>query len=195
MIGQWTCPALSGADETVMALVTKAESADARAARAAAAALRISEYDLFRLAFESWNGRPADDRDLEPVFVAFLFDHATPHWVRHFARRVLDAAEAGALDRAALGADRFKRVVPLYPRARPPFAVTLLLVAVYALGAAAIHYRVELKAEICAILSHGGWPAFVAAALVEGEDAVCGKGLKDGGKTVSPPPAPADDRR
>lgn len=178
-----------------MALVAEPESEDARAARAAAVVLRISEYDLFRLAFESWSGRPAEDRDLEPVFVAFLFDHGMPHWVRHFARRVLGAAEAGTLDRVALGADRYKRVVPLHPRARPPLAVTLLMVAIYALGAAAIHYRVELKAEICAVLAHGGWPAFVAAALVEGEDAVCGKGWKDGGKTVSPPPAPADARR
>ncbi|MCF3628249.1 hypothetical protein RJ527_09245 [Thalassospiraceae bacterium LMO-SO8] len=171
-----------------MALVTEPESKDARAVRAAAAVLRISEYDLFRLAFERWSGRPADDRDMEPVFVAFLFDHGMPHWVRHFARRVLDAAEAGTLDRADLGADRYKRVVPLHPRAaRPPLSVTVMMIALYVLGAAAIHYRVELKADICAMLRHGGWPAFIAAALIEGEDAVCGPGWKGEGKKVSPP--------
>ncbi|PIW26573.1 MAG: hypothetical protein COW30_14275 [Rhodospirillales bacterium CG15_BIG_FIL_POST_REV_8_21_14_020_66_15] len=174
-----------------MALVTEPENDDARAVRAAAAILNLSEYDLFQLAFERWWGRPPRNGELEPAFVAFLFDQGTPHWARHFARRVLDEAEAGTLDRAALGAGRFKRVVPLPTRARPPLSVTLLLLAVYVLGAAAIHYRIELKSQACDVLARGGWPALIAAALVEGEGALCGKGRTE----VSPPAPPAGGPR
>jgi hypothetical protein len=173
---------------SAMAFVTQPESDDARAVRAAAAALRISEYDLFRLAFEQWSGRTARDDDLEPVFVAFLFDHGMPAWARHFARTVLDRLEAGTLDRDAMGAARYRRVVPIPARVRPTLAASVLLIVVYALGATAIHFRREIKDEICGILAAGGLPAVVAAALVEGKGAVCGG-------RVSRPEGPEDARR
>jgi len=68
---------------------------DLRLVRDAAAILRLREFDLFRAAWQDWFGRPPDDKALERVFVAYLFHQHVPHWLRHFARRVMQDSQGG----------------------------------------------------------------------------------------------------
>ena len=78
----------------------------------AAEALRISEYDFFRLAFRRWSGREPEDEALERAFVNYMFHQAVPTWVRHFSRDVLAREAAGNLDIAELGALEYRRRLP-----------------------------------------------------------------------------------
>lgn len=75
----------------------------------AAALLDITEFDLFRLAWTRWYGETAEDRVIEPFFVAYMFDRVVPVWVRHFARLVRRLARRRVLDRTALGVERLAR--------------------------------------------------------------------------------------
>jgi hypothetical protein len=50
---------------------------------------------------------------VERVFAAYMFHQHVPHWVRHFARRVIRDSEAGHLDPERLGVARYPRQRPL----------------------------------------------------------------------------------
>ena len=78
----------------------------------AAEALGISEYDFFRLAFRRWWGKEADEKTLERIFVAYMFQQAVPTWVRHLTRDVISQTADGKLDAAKLGALKYKRRLP-----------------------------------------------------------------------------------
>ena len=78
---------------------------DADLAAEAKAALGILDFELFRTAWRNWYGAEPEDRRLEPAFVAYLYTKRLPGYVRHFARRVLDAAATGRLDPAVFGVD------------------------------------------------------------------------------------------
>ncbi len=65
-------------------------SEDAIVIHRAAALLRLNEFDVFRLAHNNWFGHDADEKALDRVFVAYLFQSSVPHWVRHFCREALE---------------------------------------------------------------------------------------------------------
>lgn len=75
----------------------------------AAAILDITEYDLFQLAYKRWHGELADEKTLEPIYVAYMFRSTVPVWVRHFARLVQRRNCSGHLDRAELGIEQLPR--------------------------------------------------------------------------------------
>ena len=52
--------------------------------------LEISEYEVFRRAHQQWYGVEADLHDLEQHFGRYLYFTATPPWVRHYTRNVLE---------------------------------------------------------------------------------------------------------
>ncbi|MDH3474938.1 MAG: hypothetical protein OEM59_14745 [Rhodospirillales bacterium] len=87
-------------------------SEDARAVVEAAWALKIGEFDLFRLAHRRWYGAEADEKDLEARFARYMFQQSVPPWVRQFCREVLSRRQAGTLDRRAFGADTVRRREP-----------------------------------------------------------------------------------
>jgi hypothetical protein len=86
---------------------------DSRLVSDAASILRLREFDLFRAAWRSWFGGMPDDKAVERVLVAFMFHQRVPHWVRHFARRVIHDGDAGHLDPERLGAAHYPRQRPL----------------------------------------------------------------------------------
>ncbi len=86
---------------------------DPRLVMDAAAILHLREFDLFRTAWRNWFGRTPDDKALERVFVDYLFHQRIPFWVRHFANRVISDAEAGEVDRCALGVAQYPIQEPL----------------------------------------------------------------------------------
>ena len=91
----------------------------------AADKLGITEYDFFHLAFRRWTGHEPDVRMLEKNFVDYMFRQIVPHWVRHYARRIIALDEQGQLD----GNDpHYHRYDPYY-RTFTPNGVRSFLVA------------------------------------------------------------------
>ncbi len=43
-----------------------------------------SEFEIFKAAYSQWYGKPVSERDIERVFVRFIFYHETPFWVRQY---------------------------------------------------------------------------------------------------------------
>ena len=71
-----------------------------------AALLDITEFRVFELAYVNWYGRKADARQIEPLFVDYMFNDAVPPWVGQFTRKILRAynhRDQGEVDRGALG--------------------------------------------------------------------------------------------
>ena len=86
---------------------------DLRLVRDAAAILHLREFDLFRAAWQDWFGRPPDEKAVERVFVAYLFHQQVPHWLRHFARRVIRDSHGGAHAPLPSAAMDYPRLEPL----------------------------------------------------------------------------------
>ena len=76
----------------------------------------VGEFDFFRAAWRAWHGSSAEEKTLERIFVAYLYSQKAPSFVRHFARRVLDAEAAGSLRSAELGLRGLRRVQRFRPR-------------------------------------------------------------------------------
>jgi len=108
---------------------------DSRQANDAAAAMGMREIDFFRLAYRRWNGHDLEDDRLERVFADYMFHEEIPHWVRHFAREVLELRDAEVLEPSSLGAEDFRRQIPLprRPRLTVGFVAVVFLVYSFAL--------------------------------------------------------------
>lgn len=65
-----------------------------------AALLQISEFRFFHLAYERWFGHVLSDRDMEHIYVPYLFDSVVPYWVRHLVREVLSLEKQASLNPA-----------------------------------------------------------------------------------------------
>jgi hypothetical protein len=106
--------------------------ADAERVAKAALLLQIREIDLFRLAWRRWYGADGPEPVIERHFVAYMFRHRVPPWVRHLCRQVIRQALAGRLDRGAFG-------VAELPRREPPAAVDDPFLALAGIAALAIY--------------------------------------------------------
>lgn len=92
----------------------------------AAYILRISEFDLFRLAHRRWYGSDAETKWLERVFARYMFQQEVPVWVRQFCREVLARKAAGTFDRRDFGAETVPRREPVVEYPRKFIAVTMV---------------------------------------------------------------------
>ena len=72
----------------------------------AASALQISEYELFRLAYQKWYGRTIADNRLDYLFKDYLKSCSAPFWVNDFARNAYEKFQAGKLDYKDYGIKR-----------------------------------------------------------------------------------------
>jgi len=102
---------------------------DIHAVLDAAAILDITEYELFRLAYERWHGEQVDENALEPFFVAYMFNDVVPLWVRYFSRLVLRRSRLGTLDCREFGVDLRLRTPQMVSRG---IRFTVILVTVLA---------------------------------------------------------------
>ena len=50
----------------------------------------ISEFEIFRRAYNDWYGREMTTQALERDFAQYLYFGSAPPWVRHYTRMVLD---------------------------------------------------------------------------------------------------------
>lgn len=104
----------------------------------AAAHLDIAEVALFGKAYRKWYGRSIDELVLDRHFVRFMFAGVVPHWVRAYARQVLEDVRRDRLQPGRFG------VVPV-PRRQIRLGVCMLLMAVlvFALLLALAHGSLE----------------------------------------------------
>ena len=72
----------------------------------AASALQISEYDLFRLAYQNWYDHPISEKRLDSLFKDYLAHGTAPYWVNDFARKAHDKFKAGKLNYKDYGIKR-----------------------------------------------------------------------------------------
>ncbi len=109
--------------------------ADVVAILDASAALEVTEFRLFELAFHDWYGKKADESQIEKYFAAYMFVNRVPSWVRHFARKVLSLHAQGKLNPKSFGVwtrlpnARMRLVAKLYTVALFVVFVTLILSA------------------------------------------------------------------
>ena len=103
----------------------------------ASAALEITEFRLFELAWWDWFGGRPDERRLEHHFAAYIFSDRVPHWVRNFARRVLDLDAKGVLDPKAFGI--WQRLPSYRMRLLAKLYIAVLLVLFLVLSASALN--------------------------------------------------------
>lgn len=85
----------------------------------AAAALDLTEFDLFRLAYRRWHGHEPDPRALERSFADYMLRDTTPVWVRWLSREALKHRDGGDLE---VGVQDFGAHLYRDRPARPPFA-------------------------------------------------------------------------
>jgi hypothetical protein len=105
---------------------------------AAAALLDIAEVQVFRKAYRKWFGSRIGEDVLDRYFVAYMFAGVVPHWVRDYARQVLDNAARHRLDPVKFG------VLPvLRRRARLGLGMLLLQFVAIALLVLLTHWTVQ----------------------------------------------------
>lgn len=117
---------------------------DARLVLEAAAILQVKEFKVFELAYAEWFGRRPETKEIEPLFVTYMFRTRIPVWVRQFTRKIRDINAEGRLNRAQYG---------LFPKKSTPQSrqkgyfyavlmtyVTLFLVVMSTHASGALHF-------------------------------------------------------
>ena len=91
----------------------------------AANILQVGEFQLLQLAYHEWHGHDMPETVTHGLFHAYMMHNEVPHWVRHYARRIIALDEQGQLD----GNDpHYQRYDPYY-RTFTPNGVRSFLVA------------------------------------------------------------------
>jgi len=68
-----------------------------------AALLRVSEFEVFRLAYRQWFGQAPREPALSAPFQNYLQSARVPAWVRAFVRQVSTLQQEGRLDPGEFG--------------------------------------------------------------------------------------------
>lgn len=116
--------------------------ADVIAVLDASAALEVTEFRLFELAWRDWYGGKPEETRLERYFAAYMFADRVPHWVRNFARRILDLDACGRLDPKSFGI--WRRLPSTRMRFIAKMYIAGLLILVVALSASALNLDEQL---------------------------------------------------
>lgn len=69
----------------------------------ASAALEVTEFRLFEMAWRDWFGKSPQQAHMERCFADYMFGYRVPYWVRSFSRRILDLQAGGTLDPRSFG--------------------------------------------------------------------------------------------
>ena len=72
----------------------------------AAGVLQISEYELFRIAYQGWFDHPISENRLDSLFKDYLANNDAPYWVNDFARKAHEKFKAGELNYKDYGIKR-----------------------------------------------------------------------------------------
>ena len=72
----------------------------------AASVLQISEYELFRIAYQKWFDHSISENRLDALFKDYLASTTVPYWVNDFARKAHEKFKAGELNYKDYGIKR-----------------------------------------------------------------------------------------
>lgn len=89
-----------------------------------AAALDITEFDLFRLAYRRWFGQQPEPEALERIFADYMLRGTVPFWLRRLCIDLEERRAGGDLPPDTLDAQRY-RDRPAPPRRRALALATL----------------------------------------------------------------------
>lgn len=64
----------------------------------AANILQVGEFQLLQLAYRDWHNKDLPEALVSQLFSSYMLKNEVPHWARHYARKILDAEEKGALN-------------------------------------------------------------------------------------------------
>ncbi len=103
--------------------------------------LEITEFEVFRIAYERWYGCAVKDSVLEPFFTAYMFNDVVPFWVREFTRVVHRLNRSGELDPRSFGI-----LQPRYRRAAATRGLRYPLIAVMVVTA--LFILADLAAQV-----------------------------------------------
>ena len=71
-----------------------------------AGVLQISEYEVFRIAYQNWFDHPITESRLDSLFKDYLASCEAPFWVNDFARKAHEKFKAGELNYEDYGIKR-----------------------------------------------------------------------------------------
>lgn len=117
----------------------------------AAARLDITEFELFRIAYERWFGHGIADADLERLYLPYMFKDQVPAWVRHYVREVLEGTE-GAFDPADFGVRPRPLSMDLYQRGLRLSLWVILVFGTFLTGAMALAKYAPWQPPGCILL-------------------------------------------
>jgi hypothetical protein len=104
----------------------------------ATALLEVTEFHLFRLAYQRWHGTAIDDAALERYYLPYMFRSRVPLWVRALSREVIAAADAEALDPKAYGVEPRPLSMDMYNRGLRYFLWITVILGTLLTGAATV---------------------------------------------------------
>ena len=108
-----------------------------------AALLRISEFEVFRLAFREWFGCLATEVEINVAFSHYLSRSVVPVWVRNFTRKIDRLEQEGRLDRREFG------IQPQPPSSPQMVAVgSIALVVIVMIVTLLIYLAIQLEERL-----------------------------------------------
>ena len=88
--------------------------------------LQISEYEIFRIAYQRWFDHAISEKRLDSLFKDYLMSGLAPYWVNDFARKAHEKFLAGELDYKDYGITR--RVCDRKTKIKGWIIITFLLI-------------------------------------------------------------------
>ena len=64
----------------------------------AANILQVGEFQLLQLAYFKWHGQDLPVALVDRLFTNYMLHSEVPHWVRHYARRIIEDAGQGVIN-------------------------------------------------------------------------------------------------
>lgn len=104
----------------------------------AAALLQVTEFEFFRIAYQTWYGVAIGDDGLERHYLPYMFKKRVPIWARHLAREVIGKADLGQLDPRAFGVMPRQLTMDMYNRGLRYFLWIAVILGTLLTGAATV---------------------------------------------------------
>jgi hypothetical protein len=89
--------------DTPMPSLIRGEAPKGHTVAGAASRLNVSEFEIFRLAYENWYGHGAPASEIKRCFDVYLARSQVPMWVRAFVREIHALHSTGRLDPKSFG--------------------------------------------------------------------------------------------
>lgn len=100
--------------------------------------LEVSEFEFFKLAYQRWYGVAIGDKEIEPIYLAYMFKEKVPAFVRGFAREVIERANEGEIDPREFGVVPRPLTMDMYNRGLRAILWVTVIMGTLLTGAATV---------------------------------------------------------